>query len=386
MKLWLPLLFLNVISQYTGSNDECPEPGPRIRKSWKVMTSDEKQLFKDAMADLMKSGIYHELQMFHASGAGFMVAHAQKPCLLLPWHRSFLLAFENALRAQDSKYRCVTVPIWEIFQDAERQNTGSCTNLNDCSPIITDMCGVVGNTEVKTQMTVVPDLHVVIRASGSFHDGYPCNQLCSHNLTLPKRSTCIPGALRTTDVKPFLPEGVDYNNTLRLFDETSFIDFAQQVKTQFHGPVHGLIGGEHGYLVSYASPNDPLFYIWHATIDYIYWLFHRCKSGQDLKPESSYGIGSCEADGDAPEGQFKLIDTLSEKTKSYFTQVATEYTKLHHHGDIPEPFRYDYQVSPPVEDKIFRLKLSDKAACPAYDQLHVQKETSFLDFLYQFGL
>lgn len=362
-------LFSSTTLAQTGSNADCAQPGARVRKSWKIMNTDEKQLFKDAVADLMTSGVYHEFQMIHASKTAFADAHTKKQCSFLPWHRAYLLAFENALRAQDPKYRCVTIPVWEIFEEFGKQSsTGedSCKNLHDCSPIVNEMCGVPGKTEAREQFTVIPGRSSAIKSTGYFHDGYPCNQLCSHNITMPAPGTCLPGVLRTAKTNPILPADVGYANMLKLFNEESFYEFSQEIFSGFHASAHSLVGGKQGYLVMYTSPNDPLFYIWHATVDYVYWLLHKCKVGDTIDDSSAYSLSSCPA-GDKSQGLIQLEGTdVSEETKKFFTQVATEYKQLHHTGAIPENFRYVYQLSPEAENRIVQLKLSEKAACPAY--------------------
>lgn len=360
------VLFSSGALAQTGSNADCAQPGARVRKSWKIMHADEKKLFKDAVADLMKSGVYFELQNLHGAKMSFSASHSKKQCSFLPWHRSFLMVFENALRAQDPKYRCVTVPIWEIFEEFGKQSSDgedSCKNLHDCSPILNEMCGVPGSTDAKQEIIVVPG-YQAMKSMGYFHNGYPCDQLCSHNTTIPSPGTCIPGVLRTAKENPALPADVGYANMLKLFNEESFYMFSQEIFSGFHGSVHSLVGGKHGYLVTYASPNDPMFYIWHATVDYVYWLLHKCKVGDTIDDSSPYSLASCPA-GDKSEGSIDYGDA-SDEVKKLLTQVATEYKQYHHMSTIPENFRYVYQVSPEAENRIVGLKLSDKTACPAY--------------------
>jgi len=89
--------------------DTCTEK--RVRKSWNFLTTAERALYIEAVKALYTAGVYTKFVMIHQDGINDPFAHGTSG--FLPWHRKFLIEYENALRCLDVKFQCVTIPTWD---------------------------------------------------------------------------------------------------------------------------------------------------------------------------------------------------------------------------------------------------------------------------------
>ena len=108
--------------------DTCPTA--RERKSWNFLTPAERALYIQAVQTLYSSGIYTKFVMIHQDGVNDPFAHGTSG--FLPWHRKFLLEYENALRCLDVKFQCVTIPLWDWSEWQYYCNMqGGCGSYNE---------------------------------------------------------------------------------------------------------------------------------------------------------------------------------------------------------------------------------------------------------------
>jgi tyrosinase len=87
-------------------------PTPSLRKSADALTPQEQQLFKDVITKSIADGIYSRLVRIHADMTHDMHTMPGMPAgtlRFLPWHRLYLIKFEQAMRAFDAGF---VVPYW----------------------------------------------------------------------------------------------------------------------------------------------------------------------------------------------------------------------------------------------------------------------------------
>jgi tyrosinase len=87
-------------------------PIPSLRKSADALTPREQQVFKDVVTKAIADGIYSRLVRIHADMTHDMHTMPGMPAgtlRFLPWHRLYLVKFEQAMRAFDSGF---VVPYW----------------------------------------------------------------------------------------------------------------------------------------------------------------------------------------------------------------------------------------------------------------------------------
>ena len=111
-------------------------------------------------------GIYDLFVQTHAQLTNKDYAHGTSG--FLPWHRKYLLEYENPPRVADgvegSKYKCVSVPYWDWAEDTDLCSTDGddCPEYQSKSTILQDFGGP-GSAECATN----PHSRTISSASGS---------------------------------------------------------------------------------------------------------------------------------------------------------------------------------------------------------------------------
>jgi tyrosinase len=194
---------------------------PRVchRKCQAALTENEKQRYICAFNMINADGtlgqlvdIHHEMHMQHTNAR------------LLPWHRVFLILFEEALH---NYHPDVCVPYWDWSQPAEQ-------HFPDW---------LVGT---------LPTVHTPTRTINV---------------------TRAPG-----------PDG----NLASIVSGTAGA-MAQTNYTSFSSPINGIHGGVHiwiGGTMSDASvsPADPVFWLHHANLDRLWWVWYNSPQGNHQNP------------------------------------------------------------------------------------------------------
>lgn len=209
----------------------CPQ-GVRVRKEFRDMTAEEWRRYKAAVRRMYEpdaTGLSRQdrFTKIHLDNA----AIAHNTAHFLPWHRWFTYLYEEELRKFDPE---VTVPYWDWTFDSQRPLA---------SPIFSR--DYLGTTTGK---------------SGD----------CDWIVSFPRKH-CLIRNYRPNDHKRF---GTFYGRRTvdRLITDTrmSWPEFANLFETSPHGIVHFKIGGPGGDLADMASPNDPIFFLHHSMVDYVW--------------------------------------------------------------------------------------------------------------------
>lgn len=280
----------------TGANSKCGQS--RVRKSWNMYTATEKNLYKEAVTLAMKSGEFFEFSKIHMDHTSEMQAHST--CAFLNWHKRYLLAYENMLRSQGSKYACVTIPYWDAAREYADMADGKCNNIYDCSPILQELGGKPTNKQTAVQFNGET-------IYGICHDSFAGEAYCDQK----GQCGCFVRG-NTRNMK--MPSGCGYTT---LFNQIAFSrnfdEFTKAIQFGAHNELHSYVGG---VMASFASPNDPIFWSWHAAIDMYLYIYHQCHvpsamTDEQMK-ESVYGFtqtGECKYNPSAPDAYIhsKLI-------------------------------------------------------------------------------
>ena len=205
-----------------------------MRKEFTSMKSDERILFittlKKAASDSALKDEYLRLVNIHRD---FFLSGLHEKAHFLPWHRWFLLEFENLLR----KFNCqVTIPYWDWARVAQTYWQGS--HIRDAwNP---GPHGLGGNGARET--------------------------LCVHDGPFKRGHWFVKfqagvGCLRRQFNKEIYPK--DSRFILKAIN-SSFHNFEQQMRDIFHTDIHCLIGGT---MCTNASSSTPEFWLHHAFLD-----------------------------------------------------------------------------------------------------------------------
>jgi tyrosinase len=141
--------------------------------------------------------------------------------LFLPWHRAYLVFFDNAARDQDPN---AILPWWDWSSDASHQD----------------------------------GLPAAYRAGGSGLESGPMPALNGQPERRTTRNEGNPGSL---------PTAQQVEDVLNL---TDFRDFSNQLQ-DIHDGIHGWVGGDMGSIATSAF--DPVFWAHHAMIDRVWYLW-----------------------------------------------------------------------------------------------------------------
>ncbi|WP_329466675.1 tyrosinase MelC2 [Streptomyces sp. NBC_01431] len=233
-----------------------------VRKNQADLTTDEKRRFVAALLQLKRNGRYdtfvstHNAFIMSDTDTGDRVGHRSPS--FLPWHRRFLIEFEQALQSVDAS---VTLPYWDWT--ADRTATSS--------PWAADFLGGTGRSRDGQVMDgpfaqSAGGWNLNIRVDGRT---YLRRALGAAVAQLPTRAE-VDGvlAMTTYDMAPWNSASDGFRNHLEGWRGVNL-----------HNRVHVWVGGQMG---TGASPNDPVFWMHHAFVDKLWTQW------QSRHPGSSY--------------------------------------------------------------------------------------------------
>ena len=183
------------------------------------MTAVERQRYLCAFEMINNDGTLGELVEIH-SGSFMQHSNAR----LLPWHRVFLLLFEEALH---NYHPDVCIPYWDWTQPAEQ-------HFPDW------LAGVLPTVHTPTET-----IHVV-RSPGS-------------DSGLASIAAGTPTAMA----------------------QTNYTNFSGPMNA-IHGGVHIWVGGT--MADASRSPADPVFWLHHANLDRLWWVWYNSPAGNQQDP------------------------------------------------------------------------------------------------------
>lgn len=219
--------------------------GDRRRKEIRDMTDEEWNAFASAVQVLRNRPSKYDPSINQFEDLGRIhresVLEAHGGSFFLPWHRLFLLLFENLLREVNPS---VTIPYWNWAVDGE-------------DAAMSDVWSRVGGSR---------------RAGGGSPGCIPDGPFANIWISNPEHRCVRRGfvSYQSGSIVPF----DNWLTIQALMDrDVSYAQFAAALEST-HGFPHVGVGGDMSILA--AAPNDPLFYFHHGFVDLIYlrWQFN----------------------------------------------------------------------------------------------------------------
>jgi tyrosinase len=208
-----------------------------IRKSTAAMTAAEWTAFKAAVSTLISNGQYqsfvsiHHDMKHHMHSAmpmhGMMMSDPKGRMRFLPWHRAFVLHFEQALQAVNP---AVFVPYWDWVKQRSIP-----------APLTTFLGLSHGRNNPPLSGDLLPKLNVAVHWPASFGGGLIA----------------------------------DLNSITGLSD---YMAFSGALEDGPHNYVHNWVGGAMGDPT--ISPEDPIFWMHHGNIDRIWSRWQTTHAGK----------------------------------------------------------------------------------------------------------
>ncbi|MFC8594004.1 grixazone synthase [Streptomyces atroolivaceus] len=249
-----------------------------VRKNHLNMTAEEKRRFVHAVREIKRRGIYDRFVDLHIrvnstdyldKETGKRLGHVNPG--FLPWHRQYLLKFEQALQQVD---RRVTLPYWDWTVDHGEDSPLWDENFMGGNGRPGDRRVMTGpfarDNGWKLNISVIPegpehpalnghythdDRDYLVRDFGTLTPNLPTPLELEQTLDLPVYD-CPPWNHTSGGTPPY----ESFRNHLEGY--TKFAWEAQVGK--LHGAAHVWTGGHMMYI---GSPNDPVFFLNHCMID-----------------------------------------------------------------------------------------------------------------------
>lgn len=287
----------------------------RFRRNAKELSAAEKRAFTDAVLALKATpsswdstlSTYDQFVVWHREAFACDVMSAHMGPAFFPWHRQFLLLFEEQLRVVDPS---VTIPYWDWTVDRE----------TDSYLWQDDFMGGDGDPDQTYAVTTGPfrkgEWEVTIfDAADDDRKPYLMRRLGHGELApdLPTTEQVETGlAMTAYDVAPWT-EGSDSTASFRSYMEgwRDCVPVSCEIagpgefpdcpgSHDMHNRVHLWVSGEFafaheglfqeketplGTMAMDSSPNDPVFFLHHAYLDLL-WNAWMKRHGQVYEPES----------------------------------------------------------------------------------------------------
>lgn len=235
-----------------------------VRKNQATLTAKEKRDFVNAVLELKRAGRYDAFVSTHNSfivgdtDNGERTGHRSPS--FLPWHRRFLLQFEQALQSIDPN---VTLPYWDWTADRTASSSlwgadflGGNGRSSD-GQVTTGAFAFGGG---KWPLSVRPDSRSYLRRSlGSAVAALPTKADAESVL-----------AISTYDTAPWNSSSEGFRNNLEGWRGVNL-----------HNRVHVWVGG---HMTTGMSPNDPVFWLHHCFIDKLWAEWQRRHADQGYLP------------------------------------------------------------------------------------------------------
>lgn len=286
----------------------------RVRKNILSLTPEELADFLEALQTLKSNGMYDTITSVHGNPTTFNLFHGND--YFLPWHRWYVLRIESAVRDLGGKFACFSMPYWDWTLDAGREAQ---------SPIW-DIFGPMG------------------KKNDSF---------CMREGPFAEWKNSKGGCLKRIG-----------SDSYRFFSPAEVLDlimgkeelvggFRPAFEAGAHSRPHLFIGGA---MNSFASPDDPIFWLHHAFVDKVWTMWQDCHNILDPADITATDFKPDQVDVElayAPGVTARSMWSTRNLGYTYETDIMSAYTFLNtcHWSSIkPNPGLDLNLPSPPMPD------------------------------------
>ena len=218
----------------------------RCRKNQAHLSPAQRAAFVNAVLTLKASGTYDAYVQIHRDFMG----SAHRGSAFLPWHREFLLRFEEDLRAVDDT---VTLPYWDWSVD----------NSPASSVWAPDFMGGNGNAATGA-VTTGPFAYSTGAWTLNVREPGDSILYLRRRFGVGASSMSLPGEVSTTLALPDY-DAAPWNDSSTLVSSfRNVLEGWAGTPGRMHNGAHVWIGGSMG---PSTSPNDPIFFLNHCFID-----------------------------------------------------------------------------------------------------------------------
>ncbi|MFJ8858009.1 tyrosinase family protein [Streptomyces sp. NPDC102451] len=242
------------------------------RKNQRDLTRTEKKRLVDAILELKRTGRYDDFvslhRQYYVTDAESRPRPAHMTPSFLPWHRRYLLEFEEALQAVDPR---VSIPYWDWTRD----------NTTSSSLWAEDLLGGNGRPGDRQVMT---GPFAYRQGNWRISAAVTDDPFLRRNFGRPSAPVTLPTA---ADVDRALSDPVYDAAPWNSLSTTGFRNglegwgISGGPGVANHNQVHRWIGGS---MAGAASPDDPVFWLHHAFIDLLWARWQQAHPGSRYLP------------------------------------------------------------------------------------------------------
>ncbi|PSN59511.1 monooxygenase [Corynespora cassiicola Philippines] len=240
-----------------ATDSECQNP--TTRKEWRTLSSEEKTDYIKAVGCLSQSP--SKLGLISTRADDFPYVHISLDTSIhsvasfLPWHRYFVHIYEQSL--QECGYKGV-MPYWDWTLDSDDPAR---------SPIWDPITGFGGDGTTDEALKEENGRRCLT-------DG-PLKNLRPSWLSPGVYSPhCLSRGFNNGTQEPgdmfrwaYTPESVK-----EIHEKSAYADFRYGLEGTPHGAIHSAVGGD---MLPSHSPNDPIFFLHHAQVDRLWYLWQQ---------------------------------------------------------------------------------------------------------------
>uniref|UniRef100_K3WTH8 Tyrosinase copper-binding domain-containing protein n=1 Tax=Globisporangium ultimum (strain ATCC 200006 / CBS 805.95 / DAOM BR144) TaxID=431595 RepID=K3WTH8_GLOUD len=263
--------------------------------------------------------MHYRFTEIHATKPTYDFAHGN--CGFLLWHRKFLLAYENMLRAQGPSFKDVTLPYWNYFEDHDMNMFAgtSCNSIVTCSEFLADHGGSNSRYPYRSDVNITS----TGRTRGFCVANGVTKSACASSFG--SLSGACDGCIVRGDWSnegvffPISKLGISHSIEKIASGSEATTDphdtLRKVLERGFHVDVHNTLNGT---MSSTASPFDPVFFGHHGTIDLIQFVHNRCHYGTN-----------------EDNRRFDVFTQCSVKTRGAFVPITSDTKITMDYGDQP---------------------------------------------------
>jgi len=230
-----------------GQSD-CPT-NHRHRKPWQTISDKERELYIDGFKILSEMGVTQKFTESHIENA----EHSNSE--FLPWHREYIYLMENAIRSLGGEYSCFTLPYWDWTLEPTPADVAAGASLF----ILDSGLGGDGAGEC---------LDDVVWGNGSYAP-YTASRVRSEECLIRDVDYVSSAGTCTFYSASQVMDLIDYSPRYQFF--RPFLEGTP------HPLPHVCVGGPSlGDMATLYSPNDPIFFVHHSFVDFIWALWQDC--------------------------------------------------------------------------------------------------------------
>jgi tyrosinase len=279
-----------------------------IRPNINSLSSQDRNQLIDAILAIKQDGTYDRFVAMHVESMGFgtpavgtgVTARngAHRGSSFLPWHRYFLVLFEKALQAKNSK---VVLPYWDWTADSAAPTNSVIWELVGGNGDANDGWKVKGRPFGEGHWELSVDAAnggtVLRRRFGEMEMKTTSGAIQRVTLALPTAAdVAMAMSERHYDATPYSdsPFCTGFRNRLEGWIVQKADPAVPTQGTQLHNRVHVFVGGAwiedlgggktknvSGTMLIASSPNDPVFFLHHCFVDKLWADWQRKRKGED---------------------------------------------------------------------------------------------------------